>query len=298
MLVLEAPSRIDPRLVAATGVSATLLTLSRSPSPLWVALIAIALAVFAPAGAIRRLARDLTCRIWGVIVVIATVAQTAWIVGFDALGKQGGAGVHESAGELLRVAFGKTTANYEQMIGVFGWVDTPAPFLTFFLWTVMLGGLTALALLAGRRRQCVALIGLLAAVTLVPPVIEAAKAHEMGFTWQGRYTLPLAVGIPILAGLMVATGQRRDLSRYGRRAALLASVALFIAHFLAYAQNLRRNMVGYDGPIQFWRHPEWSPLLPALLLIAAYAVALAALLFWLFGPGSSVRRDIQTRESR
>jgi Predicted membrane protein (DUF2142) len=296
MLVLEAPSRIDPRLVAATGVSATLLTLSRSPSPLWVALIAIVLAVFAPAGALRRLARDLTCRIWGVIVVVATVAQTAWIVAFDALGKQGGTGVHEPASALVRGAFGMSGGLYLQMIGVFGWLDTPAPFITYLLWTIMLGGLTALALLAGRRRQCVALIGLLAAVTLVPPVIVAAKAHEQGFNWQGRYTLPLAAGVPILAGLMLATGQRRDISRYRTRAALLASVALFIAHFLAYAQNLRRNMVGYDGPIQFWRHPEWSPLLPALLLMAAYAVALAALLFWLFGPGSSVRRDIQTRE--
>jgi predicted membrane protein DUF2142 len=281
MLVLEAPSRIDRRLVAATGVSATLLMLSRSPSPLWVALIAVALAVFAPAGALGRLARNRTCRVWAVVVAVAAGVEAAWTVAFDALGKQGGTGVHASASELLRTAFGKSTATYEQMIGVFGWVDTPAPFLTFLLWTMMLGGLIGLALVAGRRRQCVALIGLLGAVTLVPPVIEAAKAHEMGFTWQGRYTMPLAVGVPILAGLTVATGKRRNHSLYRTRPALLATMALFIAHFVAYVQNLRRNMVGYDGPITFWRHPEWSPLLPAWLLTAAYALALAGLLLWL-----------------
>ena len=150
MLVLEAPSRIDRRLVALTGVSATLLMLSRSLSPLWVSLIAVTLAVFAPAGALRRLAHDPACRIWGAVVAVATVAQAAWIVTFDALGKQGGQGVHGSSSELLRVGFGKSTVNYEQMIGVFGWLDTPAPFLTFLLWTILLGGLTGLALVVGR----------------------------------------------------------------------------------------------------------------------------------------------------
>jgi Predicted membrane protein (DUF2142) len=297
MLVLEAPSRIDRRLVALTGVSATLLMLSRSLSPLWVALIAVTLAVFAPAGALRRLAHDPACRIWGAVVAVATVAQAAWIVTFDALGKQGGEGVHGSSSELLRVGFGKSTVNYEQMIGVFGWLDTPAPFLTFLLWTILLGGLTGLALVAGGRRQCLALIGLLGAVILVPPVIESAKAHEMGFTWQGRYTLPLAVGVPILAGLMVVTGKRRDLSHYRTRAALVAAVALFVAHFFAYAQNLRRNMVGYDGPIAFWRNPEWSPLLPAWLLMAAYVLALASLLLWVFGRPALARGNVQARET-
>jgi Predicted membrane protein (DUF2142) len=297
MLVLEAPSRIDRRLVAVTGVSATLLMLSRSLSPLWVALIAVALAVFAPAGALRRLAHDPACRIWGAVVAVATVAQAAWIVMLDALGKQGSEGVHDSTSELLRVAFGKSTVNYQQMIGVFGWNDTPAPFLTFFLWTILLGGLTGLAFVAGGRRQCVALIGLIGAVILVPVVIESAKAHEMGFTWQGRYTMPLAVGVPILAGLMVATGKRRDLSFYKTRPALVAAVALFVAHFLAYAQNLRRNMVGYDGPIAFWRNPEWSPLLPAWLLMAAYALALSSLLLWVFVRPTLARGNVQPRET-
>jgi Predicted membrane protein (DUF2142) len=198
----------------------------------------------------------------------------------------------------VRVAFGKSTINYEQMIGVFGWLDTPAPFLTILLWTMMLGGLTGLALVAGVRRQCVALIGLIGAATLVPVVIESAKAEDVGFIWQGRYTMPLAVGVPILAGLMVSTGERRYLVLDRTRLTLIATVALFVAHFLAYVQHLRRNMVGYDGPIQFWRDPNWSPLLPAWLLTAGYALALAGLLLWLFGRASVVRGDVEAREFR
>ena len=96
---------------------------------------------------------------------------------------------------------------------------------------------------------------------------------------------------------MVATGKRRDLSRYRTRAALVAAVALFVADFFAYAQNLRRNMVGYDGPIAFWRNPEWSPLLPAWLLMAAYVLALASLLLWVFGRPALARGNVQARET-
>jgi len=295
ILVLEAPKRIDRRLVAAAAVSATLLILARSLSPLWLALIVVALAVFAPPGAIRRLVQDRACRLWTAVVVVAAAAQAAWIVGFDALGNQGGTGVHDSAAGLLRASFGFSTVHYEQMIGVFGWLDTPAPFLTFLLWTLMLGSLFVLALVRGNGRQSLALIGLLGAVILVPPLIESTKAHEMGFTWQGRYTLPFAVGVPILAGLTVAMGRQRAEPLYRTRAALLAVAALFIAHFVAFAQSLRRNMVGYDGSIAFWRDPDWSPLLPALLLLALYAVALAGLLFWLLWSTSVLRRGAGTR---
>ena len=55
--------------------------------------------------------------------------------------------------------------------------------------------------------------------------------------------------------------------------------------------------MGYDGPIQFWRNPDWSPLLRVWLLIAAYALALAGMLLWLFSPASVVRRDAKARES-
>jgi hypothetical protein len=56
-------------------------------------------------------------------------------------------------------------------------------------------------------------------------------------------------------------------------------------------------MVGYDGPILFWRSPDWSPLLPVWLLIPGFALALAAVLFWLLGPASVVRRDVEARDS-
>jgi hypothetical protein len=54
-------------------------------------------------------------------------------------------------------------------------------------------------------------------------------------------------------------------------------------------------MVGYDGPIQFWRDPDWSPLLPAWVLVPTFALALAALLLWLLGPASVERAGVEAR---
>ncbi len=40
---------------------------------------------------------------------------------------------------------------------------------------------------------------------MFPLVAEAASAPRIGFVWQGRYSLPLAIGVPVVAGL----GDRR-----------------------------------------------------------------------------------------
>ena len=295
VLALEASSRIDRRLVAVTGVSASVLVLARSLSPLWLALIAVTLAVFAPAGGLRRLARDPMCRIWAAVVGVATVVQLAWIGAFDAVDSLGGEGVDASASESVRSSLGKSGDNYEQMIGVFGWLDTPAPFLTVVVWTGMLGALIILAMVVRRRRQRIALLGLIGAAALVPVVLETAKAADVGFVWQGRYTMPLAVGVPVLAGLMLASERPGSVSLDRTRLYLGAMAALFAAHLAAFVQHLRRNMVGYDGPIQFWSDPDWSPLLPAWVLVPAYALALAALLWWTLGP-ASVQRPVLAPE--
>ena len=47
-----------------------------------------------------------------------------------------------------------------------------------------------------RCNQHVTLLGAVAATVAVPIVIESVQAHEIGLYWQGRYSLPLAVGGP------------------------------------------------------------------------------------------------------
>jgi DMSO reductase anchor subunit len=167
------------------------------------------------------------------------------------------------------------------MIGRFGWLDTPAPALTWVPWTIALGALVFAAVLWSTRRGVAVLLGLLAATIVVPVAIEAPTyADAANLTWQGRYTLPLAVGVPILAGaLLWATERGRRLVT--SRLLWATGIVLAGAQILAFGQNLRRYTVGARGPISFSSSAPWSPPLPRLALIVAFAVVVVAFVWWL-----------------
>jgi hypothetical protein len=111
-------------------------------------------------------------------------------------------------------------------------------------------------------------------------VLEFIEARKFGFGWQGRYTLPLAVGLPILCGFALA----QDADRIPRRGriVLVLGIGFVVAHFLAFWQNLRRYTVGDDGSLLFWRDADWSPPFPSLFLLTAYLLLLVALALWLW----------------
>jgi hypothetical protein len=45
--------------------------------------------------------------------------------------------------------------------------------------------------------------------------------------------------------------------------------------------------VGYNGEIQYWKHPEWSPPVSPLLLTIAYAIVFIGFVSYLFAVGRS-----------
>ena len=95
----------------------------------------------------------------------------------------------------------KLDDEFMQMIGTFGWLSIPAPGWAFIAFPAALGALAALALPAFSKQQRLWLAGLAALVVLIPVAMEMSSYRESAFAWQGRYTLPLAVGIPLLMGL-------------------------------------------------------------------------------------------------
>jgi Predicted membrane protein (DUF2142) len=285
VLVAEArasPDRqVDRRLVARVGVAASALVLSRQSGPLWSGLILLILAGLAGKHGMRGLRSSHALWAWAAVLTACLIAQMAWIVRLDALDKHQllGAPTHESTGELVRTAVGDSFVFYREMIGAFGWDNVPAPAFTPLVWTSVLGGLTALAVAFGRRREVVVLlvVGLLTAV--LPVVYFVAQS---GYApWLGRYGLPIAFGVPVLAGLAL-----RDLAiRRPRRAAvILAGGALVVGHVLAYAQNLRRYTVGANGTLWFWTNPSWSPPVPPLVLLLGAIVATVVWAGWLLLP--------------
>jgi hypothetical protein len=149
-------------------------------------------------------------------------------------------------------------------------------------WIGAVGFLFLLAVMWARRRDVVILLALLTAVIAVPALLESARYEDSGgYFWQGRYTLPLAVGLPVLATIALSsTESGRQLAT--RRLLFAIGAVVSVAHVVAFAQNLRRYTVGYDGEIQYWRHPEWSPPVSPLLLTVAYTVVLFGFVCWVF----------------
>jgi hypothetical protein len=94
----------------------------------------------------------------------------------------------------------------------------------------------------------------------------------LGVIWQGRYIMPMAVGVPLMAvALVERSGALRAVQT--RVATVVGSVVAFAA-FAAFAEALRRYAVGVKGPIDYLRG-AWQPPLGATALTVAALVVLA-----------------------
>jgi Predicted membrane protein (DUF2142) len=282
----------DGRLVARTAIGAGVLVLARPLGMGWLAVATVVLLLLCTRSAIVRLLRSRAVQIGAGAVALCIAFEYAWITYYDSLGSKTPPGPSAdgfSAFEVFRTTLGTTSPSYREMVGFFGWVEVPAPALTFLLWTAALGILVALALAFTRARVALVIAVLLGLIVLVPAVLEFIEARRFGFGWQGRYTLPLAVGLPILCGFALAQEPARRLPK--GRLTIVLGVAFVVAQFLAFWQNLRRYAVGIDGSLLFWWDANWSPPLPSLLLLVGYAAVLVALALWLWRGGSDQSDD-------
>ena len=282
VLVSEVRERVDNRLVIAVGISACVLALSRQLGPLWLGLITLTICASTNRVALRRLARSSVVRLWAGLVAACVLAQVGWVLVVKPLDATllGRTKVDASTSDIVRSSLGATYGRYREMIGVFGWLDTPSPALTYLLWTVALGFLLVGAVIWARRRHLVLLLGLTVATIIIPVLLETPAYRDVGDVfWQGRYTLPLAVGIPILAGMSIASTERgRQL--VGSRILWAIGAIVAVGSTLAFAQNLRRYTVGYNGDVWFWLSPQWSPPIAPLLLTVGYVIAVIAFVGW------------------
>jgi hypothetical protein len=116
----------------------------------------------------------------------------------------------------------------------------------------------------------------------VPIALEAPRAASQGFPWQGRYSLPLAAGIPILAALQI--DRARVLPDRLVRSFGTCLLTLFVAgHLYAHFWATRRYTAGVKGTLNWLAAPGWDPAVPVWLLFLGFVVALpltAAALRW------------------
>ncbi len=196
-------------LVIAT-VSSVVFVTARGLSPLWMAICLVSIFGIAYRGRTKQILSTTGGRASAAVVGIATLASLAWIWVAKTLEVGGMPDPHQTWPVRLENSISKIPVLLHEMVGVFGWVDLSgtslardftAPPVAFFGWGICV----ALAVLVGLRTHLrYALIFLIGCTLLLPALIESVQAKNVGFVWQGRYSLPLAVGIPCLIGFGIA----------------------------------------------------------------------------------------------
>ncbi|MNW56101.1 hypothetical protein D3C74_338040 [compost metagenome] len=142
--------------------------------------------------------------------------------------------------------------------------------------------LAALAL--QRRGQVAAKVALgvlFVGVVVGPMLVQLPGAEDAGLVWQGRYTLPIAIGLPLLAAWILAPGDEGEEPTAARLSRGMTA-ALGGAGALAFYGAARRYAVGASGPYAT-TEPAWSSNLGFMPAVVLYVIALTIFIVALEG---------------
>lgn len=204
------------------------------------------------------------------MIVVGSLAAAGLVVAIALAKRPGGWDT-----ELARRVVGQTGTHLVEAVGVLGWLDTPLPWLVVAGWVAVVGVLAAGALAAEARRPLIAVV-VFAVSVATAWLFELLHGNSTGRYWQGRYSLPLLVGVPIV---LAGATRSRDVAR----TVVVASMALLNAALWAAA---RRWGVGLEGSLRPWDWDTPHTPLPTLLLLASHAVGSIVLAWALLRPVS------------
>jgi heme/copper-type cytochrome/quinol oxidase subunit 3 len=247
--------RVPRALAIWTAVAAILLALSRPTSPLDVAIIAIVLAFLVGWHGLQERLNPSLRPLWIPLVGVFLVAAIFLVIGGPP--RLTGAPLAHPVSLLsnMRTSFGLTGARLRQLVGNFGWLDTPVPTWVVVVWATCLAGLTAAALFVSA--PCRRALPVLAALILAMPLaLESPQINRVGTYWQGRYWLPLAVGFPLVAASFTWRARRAGRPGHGPPArewvvptlTLCLGALLFAGQVASFQHALTRYEVGLGVP--------------------------------------------------
>lgn len=284
----------DPALLAQRSVilvvSAGLAANMRGISPLWVAAALLIPFLLASRAQIVELWRSRIVKVAiGAIAVLVAFA-VVWlrlsnsVAGAQELDAPGGP---EYIGASPLVGFfgmlAQTGDYLVEMIGKFGWLDTPVPVEVVLFWMILIGSLVAWSLVTVRGAALRFAAALLGAFLLLPAIAQGAFITSGGWIWQGRYTLPLLAIMVVGAGALLSDVAERLEARTVRLVLGTVAIGWAAGQTYAFAAALHRYAIGAsESWLDFIVSPAWSPALgivPSLLLFAVGAAALALLGF-------------------
>ncbi len=156
-----------------------------------------------------------------------------------------------------------------EVVGYFGWLDSPMTSETFVFLMCVLAGVITIAALGGHKPEARTTTIAFFAMLSAPVIIGAVRFPYV----QGRYLFPVWIGCMLVAGQAIAAATLP--TEFKKRLFRLVVISLVIAQFFAFAQNLRRYAVGHSGTWKFYQHSLWHP--PMMSNLWALILAFSAL---------------------
>ena len=190
-------------------------------------------------------------------------------------------------GSALRQSVDNWPTYMRQTIGVLGWLDTTLPSFVYAAWLAAIVVVVLIHFRTANARGIVALVALAASWLALPLIVNGFTNSRAGLTYQGRYSLPIFVGLVFLPmwGDRSAVRWPR-LSQRGLVGLVLALV--IVAEVGAFWQMLRRFTVGADGKVLLTGSLPWEPAVAPMVLIALNAAAMLAVCWSAWRPWGSV----------
>ena len=193
--------------------------------------------------------------------------------------------------DVVRLVVSATGEHLRQLVGVLGWLSTPVPTSMVLLQWALLGGLASIAYLEHRRAAVVGAAAL-AAVIVTAWVLELGQGSDYGRYWHGRYSMPLAVGLPIV--LAWRPGRGGGPGHLVDRLAPVVAVGAWLVSNVAFVAAQQRWAVGVGGTWYPWRWDTWSPPVWPMLLVVVHAVASAAAIAWCAGATTAAPEPVRS----
>ena len=140
-----------------------------------------------------------------------------------------------------------------------------------------IGVLLVTSIICGNRVDRWRLGALIAGTLAIPLVFELLTANAFGFSFQGRYIMPLAVGIPMLAAFIIGSSGR--LTRAPQTGIIRGMILLLLPiQLLSFGYVMDRFQSGVGpGHALDPLVGSWHPVTGSVLPLAAMTAGLISL---------------------
>jgi hypothetical protein len=262
---------VTRRLLALTGVAVAIMLTVRQLGPVLLAADVAACLLLAGRARIAALWRDRSARR---ILGGFTLGGVAFLAGWVAVsGGADTAAVPERAvgGNVAHQIMTVRVPFYlHQIVGQFGYGETTVSPYAIDFWYLLVGAVVIPALVWGGWRARLVLAGLAAFCLALLVALDWHFAPLNGWFAHGRYALPAAVGVVLLAALIRPSDGVARL-RWLPLALVAATVPV---HLYALARVMTRFQSGLDAslnPFVGQWHPVGGPVVPLLVAVVGLA---------------------------